>query len=90
MIVCETKINSHKSANEIWIAIFGENGAKPSVDTVKHRLREAGLYREISQKKTLLSERKRKKRIEFTKKKKIMPLLHCGMEKSVIFGQNKN
>ena len=33
LIFGESKKNPHKTANEIRIVVFGENGAKPSVDT---------------------------------------------------------
>ena len=68
LIVRKSKKNPHKSANEIRISVFSENRAKLSVDTVKHRLREAGLFRKISRNKPLLFERNRKKRIKFAKK----------------------
>ena len=40
--------NMHKLAKKIRIAIFGENGAKPSVHTVQSRLREAESFGRIS------------------------------------------
>lgn len=67
LTVRESKKIAHKLANEIHIIAFGQNGAKPSVDTVKRRSRKAGLFGRISRRKPLLFERNRKKRIEFAK-----------------------
>ena len=47
------KKNPHKSANDIQIAVIGENGTKPSVDTVKRRLRYDELFGRISRRKRL-------------------------------------
>lgn len=68
LIIRESKKFPHKSANEIRDAVFGKSESKPSVDTVKRRLREGGLFGRISRKKPLLSKVNRKKRLEFAKK----------------------
>lgn len=68
IIVRESKKFPHKSAREIKLAVFPENEPGPSIDTIKRRLREAGLFGRVCRKKPLLSEKNRKKRLEFAKK----------------------
>lgn len=68
MIVRESKKFPHKSARQVSVAVFGENGCGPSVDTVKRRLREAGLFGRVCRKTPLVSKRNRKRRMEFARK----------------------
>lgn len=68
LIVRESKKEPHSTAREIRAAVFGNTESGPSVDTVKRRLREAGLFGRIARKKPLLTERHRKKRLEFAHK----------------------
>lgn len=68
MIAREYKKFPHKSARQVLAAVFGGNGCIPSVDTVKRRLREAGLFKRVCRKTPLVFKRNRKRRIEFTRK----------------------
>lgn len=68
LIIREAKKFPHKTAREIRVEIFGVAESAPSVDTVKRRLREAGLPSRVARKKPLLSSNNRKKRLEFARR----------------------
>lgn len=42
--VKKKKKDPHKTANQIRVTVFGKNSYDPAVDTLKRRLREAGLF----------------------------------------------
>lgn len=75
MRVRESQKYPFKTAREVRVGVLGENEDRPSVDTIKRRLRETGLHSRVSRKKLLLSERNRKKRLGVCPK--VWPLDCC-------------